>query len=59
MAHTSKKKNTPVEGLRRKKIEQEATPREHISKRAIRPNERKEHDKGTKNPNDKTGKVEK
>ena len=36
-------------------MERRATPREHTVKRAVRPKERKEHDEGTKNLNDKTG----
>ena len=56
-AHASKKKNTPVESLKRKKMEQGATnTREHTVKRAVRPKTRKEHDGGTKNSTDKTGK---
>ena len=58
MAHASKKKNTQVESLKKKMIERGATPRRHTVKRAGRPKERKEHDEGTQNLNDRTGKVD-
>ena len=41
MANASKKKNTPVESLKRKKMEQGPPPREYKVKRGVRPKDRK------------------